>query len=218
MLGLRQLLRLTLLLVAAGSFVLIAPRADAADTAAGKMRAVAWDALRARVHDQAHLNHSLAVEAITREMAAKTDDADQWALAGLLHDIDIGTTASDLSRHGTVGAAILRDLGMSEAVIHAVAAHDDHSGTPRTSRLDHAVYCADQIYWLIADAGVAFPSDKLRTVTSDWVWQQILAMPAKATVVGKVSNECASIGLTMPQALEAALSGLRKAALRADVR
>ena len=194
------------------------PRADAADTTANKMRAVAWDALRARIHDQAHLNHSLAVEAITREMAAKSDDADQWALAGLLHDIDIGTTADDLSRHGIVGAAILRDLGMSDAVVHAVAAHDDHTGIPRTSRLDHAVYCADQIYWLIADAGLPFPSDKLRTVTADYVWQQIRAMPAKAMVVGKVSNECALIGLTMSRALDVALAGLRKASLSADVR
>jgi len=84
-----------------------------------------------------------------REMAvAGTDNADHWGLAGLLHDIDIAETSSDLTRHGAGGAQILRDLGFDAAVIHAVHAHDNRAGVARTSRLDHAVYCADQIYFI----------------------------------------------------------------------
>ena len=68
----------------------------------------AWDALRARLPEERYQRHPLAVEAIMREMATPSiDNVDHWGLAGLLHDIDIGETSSDLSRHGVVGAQIL---------------------------------------------------------------------------------------------------------------
>lgn len=171
-------MRRALLLAAFGLVPLIAGPAD--------VRAAAWAALRARTPETAHLNHALAVEAIMRNFAGKNDDADEWALAGLVHDIDIDMTENDLSRHGIVAEPILRQLGASNAVIHAVKAHDDHTGIARTSRLDHALYCADQTYWLIV-AG----SDPTRP--------------------GKVAKECAAIGLTMPQAADAARTGMRKA-------
>jgi predicted hydrolase (HD superfamily) len=185
-------------LLAAGSMLLATGPADT--------RAAAWDALRARTPEAAHLNHALAVEAIMREFAGRNDDADQWALAGLVHDIDIDSTARDLSRHGIVAEPILRNLGISETVIHAVKAHDDHTGLARTSRLDHALYCSDQMYWLIVGASISFPSEKLRAAVAEDVWERI---EAKA---GKVTAESAQIGLTAPQVLAAALSGMRKAA------
>src|SRR2546425_671383 len=95
------------------SLFLVAPRMDqAADTASEKTRARAWGALRWRVQKEKSLNPSLAVEAMMRERAvAKTDDGEQWVLAGLLHDIDTPATASNLSRHGVAGARMLRDPG-----------------------------------------------------------------------------------------------------------
>jgi len=192
-------------------FLVVTPMSQANDTAAQKRRSLAWDALRLRVQDVQVLNHSLAVEAMMREMAtAQADDRDEWALAGLLHDIDITTTAGNLSRHGIVGARILRDLGFSKAVVHAISAHDDHAGISRKSRLDHALYCADQVYWLIIDTGLIFPSDQVKSAEPASLWRQVQAMPRKVTVVEKTSRECAQIGLTMPQAFEAALAGLRK--------
>src|SRR5215469_5995455 len=112
----------------------------AADTASEKTRARAWDALRSNVKDEGVLNHSLGVEAMMREMARTKpeNDADEWALAGLLHDIDIATTDNNLSVHGVAGARTLRGLGFSEAVAYAVSAHDDHTGIARKSRMDHA--------------------------------------------------------------------------------
>ncbi|MCX6633061.1 MAG: HDIG domain-containing protein [Candidatus Solibacter sp.] len=174
-------------------------------------RARAWDALRAKLPEARYLRHSVAVEAIMREMAvARIDDADQWGLAGLLHDIDIGETASDLSRHGVVGAQILRDLGFNAAVVHAVNAHDARAGVARTSRLDHAVYCADQVYWLVAATGLSFPSDKLNTALPATVWEQVQAVHSKRPVLGQVSHECAEIGLSMPRAIAAVKSASRK--------
>jgi putative nucleotidyltransferase with HDIG domain len=175
------------------------------------MRARAWDALRSRLQEEKYLTHSRAVEAIMRELAvAKSDDKEEWGLAGLLHDIDIGTTANDLNRHGIVGAQILRDLGFSAAVVHAVSAHDDRSGIARTSRLDHALYCADQIYWLIMATGLRLPSDEFNASVPEAIWGEIQGMPSKRAILVQVSKECAEIGFEVPRTVEAAHAALRK--------
>ena len=179
--------------------------------APGEMRARAWDALRSRLQEEKYLNHSRAVEAIMRELArAKSDDQDEWGLAGLLHDIDIGTTANDLTRHGVVGEQILSDLGFSAAVVHAVSAHDDRSGIPRTSRLDHALYCADQIYWLIIATGLRFPSEEFNASVTEAVWREIQGIPFKRAILAEVSKECAEIGFKVPRTVEAAHAAMRK--------
>ena len=183
----------------------------AAQNASGQTRARAWDALRSRLKEQKYLDHSLAVEAIMREFAvAEGDDNDEWGIAGLLHDIDIGETAGDLSRHGLVGAQILRELGFSQAVVHAVSAHDDRPGVARTSRLDHALYCADQAYWLAAAAGRRFQSSGLNTADPESLWVEVQGIPSKQAILGKVSSGCAAIGFSMPRALAAVQAASRK--------
>jgi predicted hydrolase (HD superfamily) len=182
-----------------------------ADPAFEKARAKGWEALQARVKDVPHRNHALAVEAMMRSMASPSDDADEWALAGLLHDIDINDTAGDMARHGLAGGQILHDLGFNDAIVHAVRGHDDRAGVPRTSGLDHALYCADQLYWLMRDAGAAFPSTGIASATPEALWSRMRQLPGKAGLVERVSAECAQIGITLPQALDAALAGMRSA-------
>ena len=188
------------------------------DTVFEKARAKGWDALQARVKDAPHRNHALAVEAMMRSMASPADNADEWALAGLLHDIDINDTAGDMARHGLAGGQILHDLGFSDTIVHAVRAHDNRAGVSRTSRLDHALYCADQLYWLMRDAGAAFPSAGIASATGEALWSRVRQLPGKSGLVEKVSAECAQIGLTMPQALDAALTGMRSATPVTDPR
>lgn len=170
-----------------------------------------WNALRAKLPDERSHRHALGVEAIMREMAVpSTDNVDHWGLAGLLHDIDIGETSSDLSRHGVVGAQILRGLGFPDEVVHAVLAHDDRPGVARTSRLDHAVYCADQLYHIVGAADYRIPSDKLNSATPGAVWELAQQSPSKRAILGKVTQECGAIGLSMPQAIAAVQSASKK--------
>ena len=181
-------------------------------------RARAWNALQARVSEAKYLKHALGVEAIMRAMAGPKDNREEWGLAGLLHDFDITTTADDLSRHGIVAAPILRDLGFSEAVVYAVSAHDDHTGIPRKTRMDHALFCADRVYWVISDAGLRFPSEALDRADPRSVWEQAKTKPDKAAILSETSNECQQIGLAMPEALESALTALRKVSLPLGIR
>ena len=97
-----------------------------ADTASEKTRARAWDALKSNVKHEGVLNHSLAVEAIMREMARTKpeNDADQWALAGLsfqgmtmgvIGNKFVGYVAFDSVNDANRGAAILSDLSTASA-------------------------------------------------------------------------------------------------------
>jgi len=173
-------------------------------------RARAWNALRAKLPED-KLRHSAAVEAIMREVAvAGTDDVEQWGLAGLLHDIDIMETSGDLTRHGVVGAAMLREMGFAPPVVHAVHAHDDRAGEARVSRMDHAVYCADQMYWVLAAAGFGFASGKLHGGNAEDVWERARAVPSKQAVMGQVTRECGEIGMSMVQVVGAVQGASRK--------
>lgn len=193
--------------LAAGALcvLLLVAISPAAQPGGAELRARAWDALRSKVQDKKYLNHSLAVEAIMGELAAAAgEDKDEWGVAGLLHDIDIASTKDDLSKHGLVGGRILSELGFSRSIVHAVRAHDDRAGVVRSSRLDHAVYCADQLYWLLAAADTGFGSEKLHVAEPDGLWSQIQSISAKREVAAKVATECAMLGLTAPKAIAAA--------------
>jgi hypothetical protein len=46
-----------------------------------------------------------------------------------------------------VGARLPGELGFSDAIVRADETHDDVAGRPRTRRIAHASYGADQAYW-----------------------------------------------------------------------
>jgi len=135
---------------------------------------------------------------------------EQWGLAGLLHDIDIMETAGDLTRHGVVGAGVLRELKFAEPVVRAVQAHDDRAGEARVSRMDHGVYCADQMYWVVSAAGFGFGSEKLNAGNAAEIWERARGVPSKQAVMGQVTRECGEIGMTMAQVVGAVQTASRK--------
>lgn len=187
--------------------------AAAASVPAPAGRARAMELLRQRLPEDRYLRHSEAVEAIMREMAdPRTDNVEHWALAGLLHDVDIAETANDLARHGVVGSQLLRQSGFPEPVAHAVHAHDDRPGEPRASRLDHAVYCADQVYWLASGSGHAIGSEKLHSATPAAIWEAAQAVPSKKAILGQITRECGEIGVSMERAMAAAQTASKKLA------
>ena len=162
-------------------------------------RDLAWKTLTSHVTEKKHLTHALAVEAIMRAMAGKQDNVDEWGLTGLLHDVDIVATKEDMSRHGAVGAQFVKDAGFGEKIAYAINAHDDRTGVPRRSRMDHALYCADLGYWLMLAAAPAYPSAVFDDASPDQLWKKARILPSKQQVVPQISAECEMAGLKMPQ-------------------
>lgn len=111
--------------------------------------------------------HGLLVEAGVRGYAADDgldgETVERYGIAGLLHDLDY-ERFPDSALHGAVAADELARRGYPEDVVHAVRAHNDALGVPRTSRLDHLVYACDELAGFLVAVALMRPSRRLADV------------------------------------------------------
>ena len=126
-------------------------------------RDAAWQVVTEFVKDQGLRRHMLAVEAAMRLYAEKLGaDADEWGLAGLLHDFD-WELHPDLERHPRDGASILRERGCDENIVQAILSHNtEATGVERTRPIDFALLACDEITGLIVACVLVRPSKDIR--------------------------------------------------------
>ncbi len=107
------------------------------------------------------MKHMLAVEAAMRFYAEKLNqDVEVWGLTGLLHDFDWEIHPT-LEHHPQSGIPILRDKGVPELICRAILSHADHTGVPRQSLLEKALFACDEITGLITAVALVRPSRSL---------------------------------------------------------
>lgn len=119
--------------------------------------------LREHLPKENLIKHSLAVEACMVSLADKFgENREEWALAGLLHDLDYRYTEKEPERHGLVTEEYLRPLHINENVIHAIKAHNHH--VEPQSRMDLALLAVDPTTGFIIACALMHPSRKLENV------------------------------------------------------
>jgi putative nucleotidyltransferase with HDIG domain len=117
--------------------------------------------VREYVKNENLIKHMLSVEAAMRFYAEKFgEDVDKWSLVGLLHDFDWEIHPT-LETHPQAGEPILRQRGVPDDVIRAILSHADHTGVPRLSRLEKALYACDEVTGLITAVALVRPSRSL---------------------------------------------------------
>jgi putative nucleotidyltransferase with HDIG domain len=122
--------------------------------------------VREFIRNENLLRHMLAVEAAMRFYARKLgEDEDLWGNAGLLHDFD-WEIHPDLERHPQAGAPLLRERNVPEEIVHAVLAHADHTGVPRETRMEKALFACDELTGLITAVALVRPSRSLADLTA----------------------------------------------------
>ena len=105
--------------------------------------------------------HLLAVEACMRAYARKVGgDEELWGVAGLLHDFDWEICPTPES-HPTYGAEILKSRGFSDEIVRAVLSHGDHTGIPRETPMEKALYACDELSGLVTAVALVRPSKSL---------------------------------------------------------
>lgn len=119
------------------------------------------------------IRHMLAVEAGMRFYAEKYDqDQELWGNTGLLHDFDWEIHPT-LEEHPQAGTPILRESGVPEEIIQAILSHADHTGVPRDTLMQKALYACDEITGLITAVALVRPSRslddlKVKSVKKKW--------------------------------------------------
>lgn len=117
--------------------------------------------VREYVKNEALVRHMLAVEAAMRHYAAfYGEDPEPWGIAGVLHDFDWEIHPT-LDHHPQDGAPILRARGVPEEIVTCILSHADHTGVPRQTTMDRALFACDEITGLITAAALVRPSRSL---------------------------------------------------------
>jgi putative nucleotidyltransferase with HDIG domain len=116
----------------------------------------AIELLKSMNQTEADMNHYLESEAVMRKLALKLgEDAEYWAMLGLLHDIDWSLTRDNIQEHLTKAPQILREAGFDEKFIQIVVSHGygwDCAGLKdkkRTEKVEFALACSETVTGLV---------------------------------------------------------------------
>lgn len=129
-------------------------------------RETALNLIKEHVPNENLVNHMLATEAIMAALADRFgEDRDRWAMAGLLHDLDVTETAEIMEVHGLRTAEWLQAAGLDDPeILQSIRAHNPGNGSTIESRFDRALFAADPLTGLITAAALIRPEKKLALV------------------------------------------------------
>ncbi len=116
--------------------------------------------LRAYNQEPFHIQHALTVEGVMDYFARElgySEEADFWALAGLLHDIDFEQWPEE---HCKKAPELMREGGCGEELIHAVCSHGygECCDVEPVHEMEKVLFAADELTGLIGAAARMRPS------------------------------------------------------------
>lgn len=123
-------------------------------------REEAFELLKKYNKEEFHLRHGVTVECVMRYFAEKLgygEEADFWALCGLLHDIDFEMWPDE---HCKKAPELLADAGADEALIHAVVSHGygECCDVAPEHEMEKILFAVDELTGLIGAAALMRPS------------------------------------------------------------
>lgn len=173
-------------------------------------REEALDSVKANVENENLVKHMLATESIMETLARRLgEDEDEWGLTGLLHDIDVELTEGDMTSHSKMGADLVREMGASEAVTHAILCHNEAHGIPLETKLDEALFCADPLTGLITAAALVRPDKKLASVEAKSVKKRFKEKSFAAGASREQIARCSELGLELDDFIELGLKAMQ---------
>lgn len=176
-------------------------------------RTEALNLLKMHLHDENHIKHSLAVEAIMRGIAAHLgEDVEKYGLTGLLHDIDYDTTGEDPQQHSLIGAQMLEEKGFPADLVYAVKVHNEIHGLERKSLLDKALYCCDPTSGFITAAALVRPDKQLANVEVKSLKKRFKEKAFARGANREQMAACSEIGMELEEFLAISLKSMQQIA------
>jgi|SRR4051794_35427437 putative nucleotidyltransferase with HDIG domain len=176
----------------------------------------AWKLLCEYTQSESLRKHMLAVETCVRAYARKHGaDEETWGLAALLHDFDYerwpNAEHSAEKEHPAEGAKILRDLGYSEEIIHAILSHADYSGVTRQSPLEHTLFACDELAGFLTACSYVRPSRSILDLEVDSVKKRLKDKAfARGVNRDDVRNGAAELGIPLEEHMAFCIGAMRE--------
>lgn len=127
-------------------------------------REEALELLRKYNQEPFHIQHGLTVEKTMRWFANELgygDEADYWAITGLLHDIDFEWYPEE---HCVKAPELLREAGVGEDMIHSICSHGYGicCDVEPELEMEKVLFAADELTGLIGAAALMRPSKSVQ--------------------------------------------------------
>jgi uncharacterized protein len=177
--------------------------------------------LREHLRGEYALRHSVASEAVLRELAVTLGhDPVLWSITGLLHDLDLELVGEDMSRHARETVRILRErFDYPQEGLQAILAHNgDVLGVPCAAPFDHALTAGESITGLVFATALVLPSKSVADVKASSVAKRIKEPRFAAKVSRERVGHHKEIGLEAAAFCEIAVRAMKAAGVSATAK
>jgi predicted hydrolase (HD superfamily) len=162
------------------------------------------------VESESLRRHMYSVEAAMRAYArARGEDEELFGITGLVHDFDYERRPDE---HPRPGAAVLREQGYPDELVHAVLAHGYPSRTevaPETL-LDRTLRACDEVTGLITAAALVRPSRSLHDLEAKSVMKKFKDRAFAAGVDREeVSQAAEELGVDLREHIQFVIEAMR---------
>ena len=175
-------------------------------------REEAWELVKEYNKDPFHLRHALTVEGVMRWYANELgygDEADFWALAGLLHDLDFEMYPD---QHCIKSQEIMRERGIDEKLIHATSSHGYGlvCDVKPEHQMEKVLFAADELTGLIGAAALMRPSKSVSDMEVKSIKKKFKDKKFAAGCSRDVIREGAeNLGWTLDELFEKTIEAMR---------
>ena len=175
-------------------------------------RQQALDLLQKYNKEPFHILHGLTVEGVMRWFAQDQghgEDADFWALCGLLHDVDFEMYPEE---HCKKAPKLLAEIGCSEDIVHAVCSHafGSCSDVEPIHIMEKVMFAVDELTGLIGAAAKMRPSKSVMDMELSSLKKKFKDKKFAAGCSRDVIREGAErLGWTLDETLEKTILAMR---------
>ncbi|MGL4911967.1 MAG: HD domain-containing protein [Romboutsia sp.] len=164
------------------------------------------------------VKHSYAVEVVMKALGEKLEPekSDEWAIAGLLHDLDSDlldykNNAEESRLHGIKTVELLQNESFGNDYIYqAIKAHnEDENGVKRESLMDKAIYAADPITGFITAIALVYPDKKLSSVKVKSVTKRMKELKFAAGANRDAMRSIEEIGIPFAEFAQLSLEAMQ---------
>ena len=183
-------------------------------------REEAWKLILKHNSEKSDLNHYLESEAVMRELALhlklKPEKVEEWAMLGLLHDVDWGITKNNVETHLTKAPEILEEAGFGNEFIENILSHGygfnelPHlAHKKRTEKIEHALAASETVTGLI-HAYALMRQGRISDMDPNGLKKKYKDKTFAAKVDRSVIKEAEELGITLEEFFSIAIEGIKK--------